>query len=191
MDIHRFRGRRFGAGLVAIIPFLTHAASLTGTVTRLPDYPKQAIAHEQAGDKVKAAEIYEKIVAQDPTKRFVLAPRLVRLYAESGVTNKALEWAEAVMKTNPDPQAYLAGVQAMLGDWTAARALLEQEIQKSGEARRKLTLLWQLADVLDRQGDRAEARKRLETAVAMAQGTPDEPAARARLEQYRRGPRAP
>lgn len=149
-----------------------------------PDYARQAAAYERAGDRLKAAEAYEKLAVQDPAKRELLAGRLVRLYAETGQTNRALSWARVVMTTNPDPQAYLAGVNSMLGRHAEARAILAAEIQKAPEARRRMLLEWQLADVLNKAGQPGEAAEALGRALAAARGTPDEAAARRRVEVH-------
>jgi tetratricopeptide (TPR) repeat protein len=149
------------------------------------DLPKQAAAFERKGDKAKAAETYEAIIAQEPGKRLVLAPRLVRLYAETGVTNKALEWAHVAMEHNPDPQAYLAGVHTMLGDTRAAKTILDKEIAAASPPRRQLTLRWQLADVLEKEGDAVAAEKTLTEAAEKVKGTPDEAAATKRLDLFR------
>ena len=57
----------------------------------------------------------------------VLAQRLVRIYTQEGLTEKALSWAHAVMEQNPEPQAYLAGVYTLLGNLDEARNILEQQ----------------------------------------------------------------
>lgn len=179
------------AGVIFVVtqPFLVLADNASELAT-------QAMGYERAGEKAKAAEIYEKLIETDPTKRMVLANRLVKLYAEIGNTNKALEWAHVVMERNPDPQAYLAGVHTMLGNYNEAKAILEKEISSVGspsrkgdkdagkDPRRKLTLYWQLADVYEKQGNDQKAEYLLKAAVELAKGKPEESAARRRLQKF-------
>ena len=151
----------------------------------VPELSRRAIAYEQQGERLKAAEAYERIIALDPPKQRVLANRLVKLYAEAGSTNQALEWARCVMTNSPDPQAYLAGVNAMVGRRADAIAILEKEIAKTDEPRRRLTLNWQLADICQAGGDLVKAEGALKAAAAAARGTPDEAAATNRLARFR------
>jgi len=155
------------------------------------DLRKQARAYEQSGQKLKAAEAYEQILKADPAARMVLAPRLVAIYTQAGETNKALEWAHVVMQTNPDSQAYLAGVNAMLGKYSEAQGILEAELTKAKEPRRKMLLNWQLADVHERAGKPKKAAKALAQALEVVQGTPDEAAAQQRLDKYNRQHKSP
>jgi hypothetical protein len=106
---------------------------------------------------------------------------LVAIYTETGETNKALAWAHEVMRENPDPQAYLAGVHARLGEWKEAREILEHEIAGNTNAIRAVTLRWQLAELWERQGNTTKASKALTEAADAAKGTQMESAARQRL----------
>jgi tetratricopeptide (TPR) repeat protein len=181
------RSCRIVAGLLLVSATVTSAEkpAATTSATRHSDLTREAMVYERKGDKAKALEAYEAIVAKEPGKKLVLAPRLVRLYAETGVTNKALEWAQVAMQNNPDPQAYLAGVYTLLGDARAARGILDKEIAAASEPRRQLTLRWQLADVLEKEGDVAAAEKTLSEAADKVKGTPDESAAKRRLDHFR------
>ena len=58
----------------------------------------------------------------------VLAQRLVQIYAQEGLAEKALNWAHVVMERNPEPQAYLAGVYTLLGNLDEARNILETTV---------------------------------------------------------------
>jgi hypothetical protein len=107
---------------------------------------------ERAGRKREAADIYEEMVRTNTAARKVLSHRLVAIYTETGETNKALTWAHEVMRDNPDPQAYLAAVQTRLGQCKEAREILEHEIAANTNTTRAVTLRWQLAEVLERQG---------------------------------------
>jgi len=133
---------------------------------------------------MKAAEIYEEIIEHDPSKRLALANRLVKIYGEAGVTNKALKWAEAVMEWNPDPQAYLAGVHAMLGNYGEAREILANELAEVGQSRRRLTLQWQLADVYEKEGNTDKAERILKAAADSVKGKPEEITAGRRLKRF-------
>ena len=155
------------------------------------DLRKQARAFEQSGQRIKAAEAYESILKTDPSARMVLAPRLVAIYTQAGETNKALEWAHVVMQTNPDPQAYLAGVNAMLGKYSEAQGILEAELAKTKEPRRKMLLNWQLADVYEKAGKPEKAAETLSQANKAVRGTPDEAAAQHRLDQHNRKHKPP
>jgi tetratricopeptide (TPR) repeat protein len=145
------------------------------------------LALEQAGRLIEAAAAYEQIAATNPAAHLALAHHLVRLYARAAATNAALRWAGQVMKTNPDPQAYLAGVHSLLGNHAKARAILERELKAPGPDRRRMTLLWQLADALAALGDRPGAEASLRRAEALAQGTPDQAVAERRLSEFVKG----
>lgn len=162
-----------------------------------PDVPEphtapapQALAagYERAGRKEDAAAIYEQLAATNAVARKVLAPRLVQIYAETGQTNAALKWARDVMRDNPDPQPYLAGVHSRLGQQKQAQAILEREIGANTNAARAVTLRWQLADVCDKAGEKAKAKKSLEEAANAAKGTPMEATAQRRLKTIQGDP---
>ena len=155
------------------------------------DPRKQAQTYEQSGQTLKAAEAYEQILKTDPSTRMALAPRLVAIYAQAGEADKALEWAHVVMQTNPDPQAYLAGVNAMLGKYSEAQTILEAELTKAKEPRRKMLLNWQLADIHEKAGKPEKAAEALDQAHKAACGTPDEAAAQHRLDQHNRKHKQP
>ncbi len=142
----------------------------------------QALAdgYERTGRRAEATAIYEQLAATNSVARKVLAPRLVQIYAETGRTNEAMTWAQEVMRGNPDPQAYLAGVHSRLGQHKQAQDILEREIAANANATRAVTLRWQLADVHQKAGESAKARKALEEAAAAAKGTPMEAAAKRR-----------
>ena len=142
---------------------------------------KLAAKHEQAGRKREAAAVYEEIARTDPAARKILSHRLVSIYIETGETNKALTWAHEVMLDNPDPQAYLAGVHARLGQFERAQEILEKEIASNTNTTRAVTLRWQLAEVFEEMGNTINTRKILNEAVTAAKGTPMESVARQRL----------
>jgi len=140
-----------------------------------------AAQHERAGRKKEAAALYEEIARTNTVARKVLSHRLVTIYTESGETNKALAWASEVMKDNPDPQAYLAGVNERLGQTDKAQEILQREIAGNTNSMRAITLRWQFADLCYKTGDSIKARVLLTEAVTAASGTAMETAARRRL----------
>jgi len=173
--------------MAAVVSATTNVvSSAAGT-----DLRKQAQSYEQACQKLKAAEAYEQILKADPSTRMILASRLVTIYAQAGVTNKALEWARVVMRNNPDPQAYLAGVNALLGRYSEAQAILDAELAKTKEPRRKMLLHWQLADMYEKAGKPEKAAGALAKAREVVRGTPDETAAQHRVDQYNRQHKPP
>jgi tetratricopeptide (TPR) repeat protein len=145
-----------------------------------------AIGLERTGRKLDAAAIYEQMVRTNSTARKVLSLRLVTIYAETGEANKALSWAHEVMRDNPDPQAYLAGVHERLGQRPQARAILEREIVGNTNRTRSVTLRWQLAEVCREAGDAEKAKRLLTEAAEAAKGTAMEPAAQRRLSALRK-----
>lgn len=180
--------RRRPGGIVIALLFLLAGTARGGPAPaslRADDIRSQAMAREQAGQPREAATLYESVIASDPAARPLLLPRIARLYAEAGATNKALDCARLAMASNPDPQAYLAGIHALLGDFAQARSIIERELAADPAPPRRLTLLWQLADVCERQGDLKAAESALGAALTACAGTPDEPAARRRLDRFR------
>jgi tetratricopeptide (TPR) repeat protein len=164
------------------------SANPVPAIHRSPPSPQDiAVAHERGGRKREAAALYEAMVRTNTAARKVLSHRLVAIYAETGETNKALTWAREVMRDNPDPQAYLAAVQARLGQTREAQQTLEREIARNTNATRAVTLRWQLAEVLEKQADRPTARRVLDEAAGRAKGTPMEAAAQRRLKALQGG----
>jgi len=150
------------------------------------DMIRDAMVLERQGDRAGVAELYERIIEQDATKQPVLARRLVVLYADLGNSTQAMEWAESVARNHPDPQAYMAGVHALLGNYDAARSILFQELARAKIPRRRLTLRWQLAELYLQFGRPHAAERALEAAVKAAEEAADKAAARRRLEAFRR-----
>jgi tetratricopeptide (TPR) repeat protein len=176
-------------GSLLILALLTSLARAAETNSLSPSLQDVAAAHEQAGRKREAAALYEQIARTNTAARKVLSHRLVTIYAETGQTNKALNWAHQAMRDNPDPQAYLAAVQARLGQSREAQQTLEREIARNTNATRAVTLRWQLADVCAQQGKSDKAREVLNEAAGMAKGTSMEAAARRRLTALNGGTR--
>jgi tetratricopeptide (TPR) repeat protein len=139
---------------------------------------------ERAGKRLEAIAAYEQLAKEKPASRKILARKLAILHAEAGNRAKALGWAKEVTKKHPDPQAYLAEIHARLGNHKAADAILQEEISNAKDLRRKVTLLWQLADLQECQGLLKEAEKTLATALASAEGRPEEETASRRLKVF-------
>jgi len=175
-------------GLAA--PAATNPPAAPPPAGALEPLMRRAEAYERAGRADLAAAAFEEVVRRDPAKARVLGPHLVVLYGRLKDPRRALEWARRVAERHPDPQAYLAGTYVMLGDLAKARELLEGEVARAAEPRRKVALLWQLALVLERQGERDQARKRLEDAVAVSAGGPDHAPAQQRLQRFLEAPPA-
>jgi tetratricopeptide (TPR) repeat protein len=160
----------------------------TNPVIRQIEHRPQDLATqlERSGRIREAAALYEEMVRTNTTARNVLSHRLVAIYTETGETNMALAWAHKVMRDNPDPQAYLAGVYGRLGQHDKARVILESEIAVNTNATRSITLRWQLAEICDKVGNNKKALKILDEAVIAAKGTRMEPAAKRRFETLSR-----
>jgi tetratricopeptide (TPR) repeat protein len=157
-------------------------ANLAPVIGRSPPNPQEvATAHERAGQKREAAALYEQMALTNTAARKVLSHRLVEIYVETGETNKALTWAQEVMRDNPDPQAYFAAVQNRLGQSREAQETLEHYIARNTNATRTVTLRWQLAEVCARQGDLGKARDILNQAAGLAKGTSREATTQRRL----------
>ena len=185
-------GRNTGRNVLAaafvialLVPFPAQAAPPAkpgpGSVAELT---KQAMQLERAKKPLEAAKVYEQIAARDSTRKSVVARRLVRIYATHGFPKQALEWAKVVMETNPDPQAYLAGVYTLMKNYTAAQEILEKEIKKAKEPVKKLTLNWQLASVFQAQEQLDKAEELLKAAAESVKGTVHEKTARKRLDAF-------
>ncbi len=139
---------------------------------------------EKRGEIRKAAAAYEEIARTEPANARVLAPHLAQLYTDMGDKEPALRWAKEVMKDNPQPDAYLAGIYTRLGMLEEARDLLKKTIPQTADSRQQIMLDWQLAGVCVRLGETQEAEKALKDAMKLAEGTPDEETARRQLEAF-------
>jgi tetratricopeptide (TPR) repeat protein len=124
---------------------------------------------ERAGRHGEALAVYEKLLQRDTTYEAVIAPRLVDLHTAEKHPAQALAWARRVARRHPDPQAYLAGVYARLGQWKEAELLLRQALVSAQAPSKRQPLLWQLADAQEGQGDAAAARITLSEACQTVQ----------------------
>lgn len=161
------------------------AESATAAAAVRSNLVATATAAERAGRLADAAVAYEALLAADDAHAAVLAPRLVRLYTLQNRPGRALAWAQKVMAGRPDPEAYLAGVLAQLGQWKEAELLLRNTVRDTHDPQRRVPLLWQLADVHEHQGGREAALQSLAAARDAALGTSLQAAAAARLEALR------
>ena len=166
-----------------LLLIISSPAELPPTVTNASPQQLSALAEarERSGDLLEVAVAYERLIEQDPTKRMVLAQRLVQIYAKEGQVDKALSWAHVVMERNPEPQSYLAGVYMMLGKLDEAKDILEKLVAERKEPRQKLTLSWQLADVYEKLGDIPSAEKTLLESTESVTGSIHESAAWSRV----------
>lgn len=127
---------------------------------------KRAADAEKAGRADEAIRAYEELLRQNPSFMQVAAPRLVELYTASQKAPQALAWARKIAPGRPDPQAYLAGVYAALGQFKEAEMLLRQTLAAAENEHQRLPLLWQLADVQEQQGDCSAALATLNAACS-------------------------
>lgn len=151
--------------LLAVSILLTMSAAQAADTGALR---ARAVTAEREGRRAEAAAAYEALLRLDETSTMVVAPRLVELYVAEGRPVPALAWALRVAPTQPDAQAYLAGVHARLGQWTEAALLLRQAALDAADAARRVPLLWQLAEAQDGGGRTPEAVATLESAAQVA-----------------------
>lgn len=145
---------------------LTLAASETVKHRPVAELARRAMDAEQAGRPDEAIRAYEELLRQDLSFESVASARLVELYTAAGRAPQALAWARKAAAGRPDPQAYLAGVYAGLGQLKEAEILLRQTISHTADTEKLTPLLWQLADVQERQGETAAALATLASACA-------------------------
>ena len=145
------------AGLLLVLSgaICVRAAEAERKAVNSEDLKALAARYEQQGLKAEAADTYERLIEIDPTTRPVLSRRLVKLYAELSLTRQTLAWAQVVMGSNPDPQAYLAGVHTLLGAYDEAARILENEIAREERPQRSGVLKRQLADVYEQRAKAA------------------------------------
>jgi len=125
---------------------------------------RRAASAERAGRTNEAVSAYVSLLARDTACEAVVAPRLVSLYAGSGDSAQALAWAARAARGQPCPKAYLAGVYALIGQLAEAEFLLRDALRDERDPYRRTPLLWQLAEVQERQGRNEAARATLDLA---------------------------
>ncbi|MDD4101394.1 MAG: hypothetical protein PHU80_02020 [Kiritimatiellae bacterium] len=151
----------------ALALLLTTACALAEEKVKgchLADLARRATEAERAGCTGDAISAYEELLRQDPSYNSVAAPRLVELYTASGQASHALAWARKAAPGRPDPQAYLACVYASLGQFKEAEMILRQAVTATSDCEKLLPLLWQMADVQEKQGDYSAALATLNAA---------------------------
>lgn len=167
---------------IASLAGLGFAGSQSGHQSKLAE---TAAKLERDGRKAEAIAVYEELARQDPLAKRVIARRLVRLYADAGNEDAALSWAEEVMKSHPDPEAYIAGIHSRCGNHVEAARILKKALEAKQIPRlREIMLRWQLADALDGQKKLAAAQEELRKALALSEGHAEEPTSRKRLRQF-------
>ncbi|MDA3924125.1 MAG: hypothetical protein PF904_05445 [Kiritimatiellae bacterium] len=142
------------------------SATATETVAILM---RRGVSEENAGRTAEAVKTYTKLLTLDTTFEATVAPRLVALYVTLKDPAAALSWAARVARKHPAPQAYLAGVYARLGQWKESELLLRRAAHDEQVTDRRVTLLWQLAEVQENQSDGAAALKTLTDASRTSQ----------------------
>lgn len=159
--------------LLAAACLLLAAAGLTAAPAAGPDkrspgavLARRAMDAERQGRPGDAIRAYEELLRHDPSFGNVAAHRLVELYTAARQAPQALAWARKVAPGRPDPQAYLAGVYAGLGQLKDAEMLLRQAVAATSGCDKLTPLLWQLADVQERQGETGTALATLAAACS-------------------------
>ena len=102
------------AAAVLFTALLCDAADPALSGLSLSQLRERAIAHERAGSKMKAAEVYEHLIQRDPAKRMVLAHRLSTLYAELGLKGKAALEASGTGRSTVENDPQLRQLNAEL-----------------------------------------------------------------------------
>lgn len=136
-----------------------------------------------AGAWTSALTAYEEIVRNDPALVPTLAPVMVRLAVQGKQAESAVRWAGEVVRQHPRPAAYWAGVYAGLGRTEEALSWLDRAESGATSLRERLEVMWQRADLLVQGNHLEAAQQEWRRAVQAAEGTPDEAAARRRLER--------
>ena len=131
---------------------------------------RRASSAEQACRTNEAIEAYERLLYRDTTYEAIVAPRLVNLYIGCGQALPALTWAARVSRRHPEQKAYLAAVYARLGQMKESELVLHEALRDNRAPHQRVTLLWQLADVQESQGNSEAA---LATLTAAQNASPD------------------
>jgi tetratricopeptide (TPR) repeat protein len=143
---------------------------------------------ERDGKQREAAEACERVLALDPSRAFLLEKHLARLYAQQGDVERALPWARKAAERMPEPAGFLAGIYALAGRLDDARRVVTNELVGVREPRRRIALLWQLADVEKQAGAREAEQRALEEAARLAQGRIEQGTAQRLLKELHRRP---
>jgi tetratricopeptide (TPR) repeat protein len=143
-----------------------------------------AMSYERTGERLKAAQVYEALIARDDSRIRPLGKRLATIYAQAGRMDAALRWAGKAIEGHPDRVPYLAELHAMAGDHKAAAAMLKKELATEDTVQRKVSLCWQLGATYERAGDTESAEAFLRQAVSAAGDGQHAAAAKRRLERY-------
>jgi tetratricopeptide (TPR) repeat protein len=129
---------------------------------------RRAVSAEREGRTNEAVCAYERLLAYDTAYESVVTPRLISLYSGSGNAAQALAWAARAARRQPRPKAYLSGVYALLGQLTESELLLREAVLDEREPLQRAPLLWQLAEIQERQGKGEAALATLVQACAAA-----------------------
>jgi len=146
---------------------------------------KRAAAAEKNGLTNEAVFAYTQLLERDISLVSVVGARLVELEIARNEPAAALRWAVRVARRHPQPDAYLSGVYARLGQWKESELLLRKALADERAPDRRVPLLWQLADAQERQGELEAARLTLARAVDEAGSAALKTTARQRLASHR------
>jgi HemY protein len=136
-----------------------------------------AQAAELSGDRVKAVEIYKRLLGDQRT-RFVGVRGLMKQKLSQGDTDTALKLAQKAFALKPrheEVQDILLKLQAEKGDWKGARSTLGEKLRqgllpRDVHRRRDAVLALQEAKDVFEEGATIEAR---EAAIAANKASPD------------------
>ncbi len=181
---NRMRRGWTGVLLAAAVAVRAVAEPASGGAT-VAELQQQAMVHARAGRWEAAAQVYERVLELDAGFASALAPQVVQLYARAGRSAQALAWTQRVMASHPEPEAYLAGVLARVGQPVEARLVLRRALRQAAGPSARQRLYWQLADLELADGATNAAVAALGAALGEAASPADQTAARARLEALR------
>ncbi|MEI7899146.1 MAG: hypothetical protein WCK89_02765 [bacterium] len=163
------------SGLIGCLMVLGMSTYARASEQRPEESTAELIRRGTTAEKTRrnadAITAYEELLRRDTSFEAVVAPRLVNLYIDGGQSAAALSWAARVSCRQPDPKAYLAGVHARLGQWKESELILRQSLREEREPRKRLPLMWQLADAQEGQGDGESA---LATLAGARDAAPDD-----------------
>lgn len=123
---------------------------------------------ERAGQTNDALQAYALLAERDPACAQPVMLRMVDLYVANREAGQALAWAARAAVRQPAPQAYLAEVHARLGQLKEAELLVCEAVRAERDPRRRMPLLWQLAEIQVRRGELQAGAATLASARASA-----------------------
>jgi len=123
---------------------------------------------ERDGRTNDALRVYAVMAEREPACAQPVMLRMVDLYVASREAGPALAWAARAAVRQPVPHAYLAEVHARLGQLKEAELLVRETLRTESDPRRRVPLLWQLAELQVRRGELQAGAATLVSARASA-----------------------